>query len=484
MLPSRKGHHGEMTSRNGRSHLSISLIILLVIGCGDAFALAIWYWSQGMSFDGTTSGVWTALAYDLAQGEMYRPLLSDIGYGGTRYVPLSFIGHGALIWLGLDPTFAGVLWMQLNVVIMVVIVAILIAQTGVSGWLAFGIASVTFCTTIYQNYVTEVNADYLATWLSLAALAGFVARVPLILVAFVATAAVFAKFTSLYVPAAILLSMLLRAEYRRATAFAVNGIGFLVLGTVFFQALSGGLMFENLSATFLGGAGATNSETSWHAMGFLKRFLAEILFYNPAIGVTFLMALFVAYRSRLAGSDPILLTFVFVTLATALTFASRGIAGNHVIALHAVSLVVIGRGAPKLPRFTAIGFGILTVILVATWLPTVPSPRKTLVAHANPSVSELRDAVEELRTEHGPIFALHPAYPPILGERAFLLDGFNLANFIVEGSPAASDFFARIDSKSFSVVIVEPGHAFAEAFRSHYEEVGQLGRNIVMVPRP
>ena len=43
-----------------------------------AARLLVWYW-PGRVFDGVTSHIWTALAWDLAHGHFYRPLLGPDG---------------------------------------------------------------------------------------------------------------------------------------------------------------------------------------------------------------------------------------------------------------------------------------------------------------------------------------------------------------------------------------------------------------------
>src|SRR2546426_12233186 len=66
-----------------------------------------WYWPGALPQD-SASGVWTALAQDFAKGVFYRPTVSEFGFGGTRYMPLFFVLHGALIRLALDPVTAGI----------------------------------------------------------------------------------------------------------------------------------------------------------------------------------------------------------------------------------------------------------------------------------------------------------------------------------------------------------------------------------------
>ena len=68
--------------------------------------LWIYYWPGSLP-DGVTSGVWMGLAMDFSKGEFYRPLISDVGFGGTRYMPLFWVLHGTAIrWFG-DPLSTG-----------------------------------------------------------------------------------------------------------------------------------------------------------------------------------------------------------------------------------------------------------------------------------------------------------------------------------------------------------------------------------------
>src|SRR5271157_822493 len=63
-------------------------------------------WRTGVSLT-PTSGTWIALAVDLKDGMFYRPMYGDLGYGGTRYFPLHFVLHAALMKIGLGPEVAG-----------------------------------------------------------------------------------------------------------------------------------------------------------------------------------------------------------------------------------------------------------------------------------------------------------------------------------------------------------------------------------------
>src|SRR5690349_3712070 len=83
-------------SRLGRPHISWRVQILW--SCAAAAALALLAVEPQRIIQGGylnhVSGVWATLADDVAHGVVYRPLVSDLGYGGTRYFPLYFTLHG------------------------------------------------------------------------------------------------------------------------------------------------------------------------------------------------------------------------------------------------------------------------------------------------------------------------------------------------------------------------------------------------------
>src|SRR6266571_5621400 len=81
--------------------------VACLVPFASSLALILWYWPGSLLQD-NASGVWTALAQDLARGIFYRPTADVFGFGGTRYMPLFFMLHASLIRLSLDPVSAGV----------------------------------------------------------------------------------------------------------------------------------------------------------------------------------------------------------------------------------------------------------------------------------------------------------------------------------------------------------------------------------------
>jgi len=109
------------------------------------------------------SGVWTALAHDLNEGVFYRPL-SDAGdlYGGTRYMPLHFVLHAALMRLGLAPAAAGYVLTALAAVLLSCGVYSLLRAFRVERVFAGAAAVLWLSTAAGQYAVLTVRGDLLA----------------------------------------------------------------------------------------------------------------------------------------------------------------------------------------------------------------------------------------------------------------------------------------------------------------------------------
>jgi len=472
--------------------LAIILLLTLAAGLADSLHLALGYWGGGRTFDGETSGVWSALALDAANGLVYRPVLADDGYGGTRYMPVFFLLHGLAIRLIGDATLAGLLLMQASVALMVAAIARLLVQQGVSRRSAAAVALLTCVTSLYQQYLSDVNCDYLAAALSLWGLSLFLGhdgqprrRAARAFGLVLMIAAFYTKFSTVYVPAALFLSYVLHGRWRAALAFAAAALALLIAVGAAFHVLSDGRMIEALAATATGGTDLA------FALGFARRFAEELILYHPAIGVSFVLALGKwALDGPRRWRAPLHLTFVMVTLVTLVVFTSRGIAGNHMIPLHAVALVLLGSaltGSRGQRHALAAGIGILGLIVVATWFPGVPSVRATLAARANPPVAEIRAAIDRHVPPGRLLYAHHPMYPIVAGRRPFVLDVYNLNLFLHRDHPVGDNFRARLAQARFDALIVPDPDRVARilgtdsAAARHYRVAETLGRYTILV---
>jgi len=443
--------------------LIVALWAVVVAGLAGAFRLMLWYW-PGSIFLREKSGVWTALAWNFAHGEFYRSSLGPNGYGGTRYMPLLFVAHGTLIRAGLDPIGTGVVLMQASVVAAAAALFVALRSTNVPARLAVPLAATVWCTVIYQQSCTDLNPDYLAAALALAgaglALRGARPYRPLWLAGAAATCTLagLAKVTALGFTVPI--ALWLWAEGRRAAAvwIAAATAAFFAGAVAIVQFASGGQFLESFRATVTGGT--TPSDVA-HA---IPKFGWELLIKPFDVAAPFAIACWCALTAarRPAWPHMYLLAAALLTLGI---FASPGTASNHLVDLQMASTLVIGvalsRGALS-SRSVAPMYAALAAVLVAiSWpVPGIPSVAAALEADGPRRRAVVQAIHAEFLPAGAPYLSIDPIVPVLSNERPFLLDDFNLEQFIREGAPAGRDVERRVRRHFFHAIVLHDNGDF------------------------
>ena len=439
--------------------VAVALWVLVGIGVVADMRLMLWYW-PGSIFNGLTSSVWTGLAWDVAHGTLYRPLLGPLGYGGTRYMPLFFVAHGLLIRAHIDPVYAGVMLMQATVLTASLALFAALRSVDVPARLATPLAGTVWSTVIYQRYCTDVRADYLAAAFGLAAiaLAQNRQRRPLGLVgaAVACTLGGLTKVTAVAFGAPITLRLV--AEGRRVTAaqFAL-GIAALfgaVLGVV--QLASGGYFLENFRATLTGGMTAPDV---WHA----TTNFAEEMGSDPFLVAPFALACWCWVATNPGRRALAHAYFVTATLVTLVILASPGTGSNHLIDLHMASTLVIGIGLHRgeiSPRAVMLTYAILAAVLAAISRPVPGIP--SVMATISRDGPRQRARVQALREEFLPPSTVYlstdPLVPVLSNEHPLVLDPFNLTLLVREGTPAGHDLEDRVRRQLFRTIVLRENH--------------------------
>ncbi len=488
--------------------LTFAVAAFASIGLAAAARLLWWYWPGGF-FDGTTSGVWTGLAWDFAHGDFYRPLLGPLGYGGTRYMPLLFAAHGTLISAGVDPVHAGVALMQASVVGASLALFLVLRSTDVPARLAAPLAGTVWCTVAYQQSCTDLNPDYLAAALAMTAatLASAAARRTgpsragwLIAAALAVVLAAMTKVTALAVAAPIALWLSQEKQRRAALWFVAIAAALFAMAIGVLQAASSGRFLPVFSSSLSGGMVLSRA---WYAF---PTFAKEVAL-DPFIAAAFAIAgwcLWTSSRRRLTLAHWYFLATLAVTLVI---FTSPGTVGNHLVDLQMASTLVVGasvmrRAVP--PRVVASVYAALALILAAiSWpLPGIPSVVATLRAHG----PRPRAVVAAIHSEFLPPGARYlstdPIVPVLSDESAVLVDAFDLRRFLRDGGPPGRDIEQQVCRRAFSAIVMrdddvfprdmnagDPG--FAEASRLYWakedddlERLFRSGYEIRAVRRP
>ena len=451
----------DVTTESAPSPRTASVVLVLaIVGLIGAVRLLLWYW-PGSFFHNPASGTWTALAWDFAHGEFYRPVLSPLGFGGTRYMPVMFMLHGALIWWHLDPITAGVLLMQGSVLSVAIALYVALRAAGVRPVLALSFAATPWASVTYQKFATDMRVDYLsATFVLLAIAAVCVAMKDsrsrwLWSAGAACVLATFSKATEIVFVVPIAFALAAGKTRERAIWFAGLTLAMCVCVFGALEWASAGHLLDNLRATFTDGMHVADL---WHRG--LPTFLFQLV-GDPLIGAMFLLAawaLVVAVWSRTwSAIDSYFLT---TTAITAVIFASPGTSSNHMIELQIATAlavaVAVERG--RLPdRLVASVCGVLVVVLIALVLPLpwMPSPIRTLQRlgpHQRATVEEIR---EEFLPPAGSYLSLDPILPVLLHQRPSVLDPFSLNLLVVNDTAAGSNLRALVHARSFGTIVLD-----------------------------
>ena len=455
--------------------------------------LLAWYW-PGSVFGSATSGTWTALAWDVAHGDFYRPLLGPAGYGGTRYMPLLFLIHAALIRAHVDPVYGAVAVMQATVVAAAAALYAAMRAAGVPARLALPFACTTWATIAYQEYATEIRADYLAAAFALTAVAasmrtarGARSKSDAIAIAGCVLAGL-TKLTTIVVIVPIAVSLALGGR-RRAARSALVGVA-VCFGAVavVVQLLSSGHFLENLRATLT--AGMTTADLWRRGIPIF----ADYLVTDPFVVVPFAFAVWSAIGALRRREWPLpLLYWVTVAVVTIVILASRGTATNHMVEVHLASTLVAAVALTRLehePRLASAAYLALAAVMAAWSWPAPGMP--TTIARLKARGVNRRATVAALRAEYGGsgrYLSLDPIVPILSGERPRAIDAFYLDLFVEGDTPAGRDLGQRVGRREFDFIFVSDADwqrnlPVMRLFRTAYVAAAARHPYVVLVPTP
>jgi hypothetical protein len=445
-----------------------------------AFAAHAWQALAG-AYLSYVSGIWLALGRDLSAGLFYRDLLSDVGYGGTRYFPLFFSLIGLFMRVGLAPLTAG--WTASAC-------AALILATGLfrvaralrlspDFALLLGVGGL--APYFVQQTLFEVRADVLAAGLDLWGLSYMIpawnpsddpvsARPGPAAVAFVLAFAT--KVTSLAVPLSLLLGLTLGGRGREARLLAVRLMAGVVLFFIGVEVLSAGRAIASWRACMFAGSGAEGTLSTLLAGDFVA--LAGYSHFLTALLAVVVIAL--TATANVERRDGLLwvptMLFVGVFTATTFTLSSPGtVPSNQVVEWIEISFVVLASVAASRP---ALRSGVTTVVAaLIVWA----SVQDVVRVRALWQLSESRTSqvtrqqiVDLVARARGPVLAESALWPVLAGQQAYLLDPFALRVVFESRPDIYQDLTARIDARAFPMVIFQVDPLSIRG-RGYYEHV-------------
>lgn len=285
------------------------------------------------------AGAWTTLAFDLAHGIFYRPILGPIGYGGTRFMPLYFSAHALLIGLGLSPVVAGYILSGFSSLLLLAAVFFVVRTLGGSTKHAAFAVLIVAVIPEFQRALITIRGDILAGALSVCGLVlassrptkgpRFWAVIAILTLAFAC------KLTSGFALIAIVAWYIVSGE--RKHALQLLGFGLLSFAVVIgiAEAASDGRMLSIFAAC--AGANMTVSRFARGPMELLRT--ASLYNFGTLALVTAAFAISCAFPRRLPS-----IYFLTALLATMVIFASPGTDYNHLLDLEVAAVLAIMSG--------------------------------------------------------------------------------------------------------------------------------------------
>jgi hypothetical protein len=453
-------------------------------------------WESGNALN-HVSGVWLALADDLARGTLYRPVHGDAGFGGTRYFPLVFALEAGLLRAGVPLVAAGYAASLAAGVALAAGAFLLLRALGLGGRAAATFAPLALAGFAGQHALASARGDLLPVALSALGLAA-VARGRVPHAALALALAFAAKPTALTATAAAVAWLALRRARGRAAALAAATALLAGLAIALTEALSGGRFLAGMSA--VGGAGA-GLATAIRAPIRLAEELAIEDPYGLVLALAGGVALAASLRplaraARTGDPDPRLLPALWLVVAWAGALAVLAVPGtgvNHLVELEAASAIFLGVQASSGParRIARGGAAAAAVaglaVAVAVW-------------RGDRASSRLADAREVLRAlPPGEVFSEDPLVPLLAGASPRMLDPFTI-RITAEREPGiVAPLVAGLRDGAFAAVVLlhdldapgadawyadaNLGAALAAAIRRGYARAATTGRYHLYLPR-
>lgn len=413
----------------------------------------------GLATD-TSSGVWATLAVDLAAGDFYRPLLSEVGYGGTRYFPLHFVLQAGLIKAGLSAMAAGFTITFASVAATLAGGWVFLRRAGASHGLAIAMTALFASTTAFAYSAGTIRGDILPAALNLWGVGLCMSEGRRSWPAAVAfTLAFAAKQTIVFGVLAAITARWLASDRRAARRLAAEAaVGFAVVLLVMLVA-SRGRVIESFVAVASGGA--TLSDIFRAPLNFLERIPAYDLM-TIGLGLAVLTA-----APHGTWRDLPALWFLAALGVTVAVFGSPGTDDNHVLDVELAAILFVGTQIARRrvdPSLAGSALGVVSLCL--TWgLYSFPLPQ----AQTETIQAVLKDA----RGGDGPLLAENPWLAIWAGERPVMMDPYLFRLLASQNETIGDDLTRKLASRAFRAVVLEHtlddeswyNRRFGDAFR-------------------
>ncbi len=423
--------------------LYVVAAILLLAALLSAAIAAPWF-GTGIN---VTPGVWATLAVDLAGGTFYRPIQSDLGYGGTRYMPVSFTLHAVLIRIFGNPVATAYLITYSAAVMLFAGVYLCLSRLNVSKSMALMTALFSLSAICIAACVYQLRPDVLSTALNIWGIACCLRVTPetrrwLFWGAIFFAIAFMSKFTTLFGLAAVIGFWMFNGQRRDAAVLAVATTALIGSALTLTHLASEGRALESFLACASGGTTFRTLLTGPYRFFSIPRMDVPLFITFAAAGYVFVS------RARFILRDFAML-FFFLTFAATLIIASDVGSGiNHFIDMHVAGTILCATNIAHLSRYRFTRYALPVSALIGA-LALVVALSYARVYFAETRYEQQARIMELVGTGDQPLLSDDSWIPIMAQERPYVMDNY-LLRVMGENDPALKqDFFEKLDRRFF-----------------------------------
>jgi hypothetical protein len=397
------------------------------------------------------SGVWSALASDFSRGIFYRPLYSaGIGFGGTRYFPLHFVLHGALLHFGGIIPMGHLLDFTAFVLLLLGVYAFL-RRYQIPRFYASALAMLIPASKSGQLAPLTIRSDALPlmlnVWAMVICLSPQLDWIRLVSASLLFTLAFAAKQTSVYALVAVCVAFLMSG--RQKDALKISCLSLIGIGSVLtlMFVLSNGHVFAMMKSVTLEGASPSS---------FLMAPLALLAWIRDPGSVAFFVlacsSLFMLPAARLKELPA--LFFVFASGAVGIVLTSPGTIWNHLIDVQVAAICIFGTWLFRERDQRTLHFG-LALLAMAALISVFPAALDLRHERALPRINKYDEAKSILQSVRDPILAEDALIPIIASQQPYVIDPMTIAKLSQRNPAFAEPLQEMLDRQAFGAVVLQ-----------------------------
>ena len=440
--------------------------VLSIIAAGSilsVLAVRAFYAFHSGYYVGWVSGVWLGLARDLASGVFYRPLISDAGYGGTRYMPLFFTLVAGLLKAGFAPLTAGFIVGILAAASLAAALMAWMKHRGLPVASRALVGALALAPYFVQETIFELRSDVLAAGLEIWGLVLIVAarkedssRPANGRLALAALCFALAWVTKVTAVAGLVAAVgALWFDGRRPAARRVVSLTLAAyaVSALIIQAASHGHAWEAFQAGAATGFNAVNALAALVAPGPLV-----LVSHSLFLQLTFALAVAALIWDRHGVlRDPAAWFLALSVFSTVLLLTSPGTTlRNHVVEPYAAALVVIGVWMARSPDRQLTGALVFSALAVISTQHVIRDPATAAMVRSVTSIPADREAlIQAVGRFKSPVFSESAVYPVMTGVRPYVADPFALKVIVSERPDILADLLSKLDRRFFPFVVLE-----------------------------